>query len=328
MLFEQYGYDPKNAADKGNRASIKSGNSYPFNDIHKKEYYTKRDFEFIWWNSYRVMLPVRLENWYKKHEIPPLEIDMVLTNPRKPNNVLVGFISAVASMMSDGAYVFRAEGNGSLVNSLFDMIDERKILNGIAFAEKITPAILSLMETDEEMYIGFEETLLRTKQGEVKDERSYSVFLKKAMDAAHRLAETEEHPEYYLAAEEFMKKRLETIQKRVEELKPLWQEVRSNRAAQRRERRRVQCENCMIDGSRTTFPKGWQEAYIGLFTDEPAQSEKNGYITFKNGYQITWKYVEDNGRIKIRNQTTNKLYNRVDDMIDDLIAYCKRMFCD
>ena len=204
----------------------------------------------------------------------------------------------------------------------------RILLNGIALAERITPNFLSLLEYEENLYWGVEENRL-IERNDISNKDSYRDFLRKAIDVAQKKAETEDHPEYYLAAAKFIKERLDTVIKVTEDLRPLWEEVQSNRADRMKARRSVQCDNCKIDGEKTIFPKGWKDGFSSFFLSKPGESEEAGVIVFKNGLQIKWKYTEDNdGKIRVKNLQNETLYDRVDDMVNEMINYCKKVYCE
>ena len=304
----------------------REGSNYPFDDLHPKKWYTLSDFKELWetaqYRTYMASLPIKLENWYKKHEVPPLEISAVRVHRRG------GWASSLAMMMGGDAMPYYYHGTTPPVNvGYVSENDMRILLSGIALAEKITPNLFSILQTEENLYWGFEENdHIQRKQ--ISKEDSYREFMRKAIGIAQKKAETEDHPEYYLAAAKFIKERLDTIIKVTEDLKPLWRGVQSDRADRMRAERSVKCDNCKIDGDKTTFPKGWSEGFSSFFLSKPGESEEAGEIVFKNGLRLRWKYIEDDDKVRVKDLSNGTLYDRVDDMVIKMIEYCKKMYCD
>ncbi len=90
------------------------------------------------------------------------------------------------------------------------------------------------------------------------------------------------------------------------------------------------CENCKIDGSKTTFPSGYVDKWEFLFlTVKPAQSEKEGRIVLVNGETVSWKYIyHDNGRSKIEIRGAyDGEYDSVNEMMADIVEKCKMKYC-
>ena len=91
------------------------------------------------------------------------------------------------------------------------------------------------------------------------------------------------------------------------------------------------CENCQIIGEETTFPKGYVDRYSFLFIEYPAQSEKAGRIVMKNRDFIVWKYIFEEGDIKIEitdgEYCKGEQYESVEKMIDAILAACKDRWC-
>ena len=91
------------------------------------------------------------------------------------------------------------------------------------------------------------------------------------------------------------------------------------------------CENCKIDGEKTTFPKGFVEAYTGLFWRKvPAQSEESGRLVLKNGLSTKWKYIYENSKTYIEAEGGVILFERydnVDEMVKDIIDKCRSQYC-
>lgn len=304
----------------------RDGANYPYNDLHPKKWYTLSDFKELWetaqYKTYMASLPIKLENWYKKHEVPPLEIPAVRVHRQG------GWRSSLAMMLGGDAMPYYYSGTRPPVNvGIFWENDLRIVLSGIALAEGINPSLFQRLQTEEDLYWGFEEEDHLARKQISKDD-SYREFMKKAIAVAQKCAETAEHPEYYLAAAKFIKERLEKIIKVTADLRPLWKEVQHDRADRMRAKRIVLCDNCKIDGEKTTFPKGWTEGFSSFFLSRPGESEDAGVIVFKNGFEIKWKYIEDDGKIRYKNLENGKLYDRADDMVSDMIKYCKDMYCD
>jgi hypothetical protein len=95
------------------------------------------------------------------------------------------------------------------------------------------------------------------------------------------------------------------------------------------------CENCKIDGRRTTFPKGYVEGYTFLFISTPAESETNGILSLKNGEEVTWKYVYDDPMIiidymgkysgRIRGRSKKEVVAK---LVDEIITECNKRWGD
>lgn len=109
-----------------------------------------------------------------------------------------------------------------------------------------------------------------------------------------------------------------------------WAEKDKDRA-RRQAWRNEMCDNCKIDGNKTTFPKGYVEAYSGLFTSYPAQSEESGKIVLKNGNTTTWKYIYDNPvYIEAKGGVLpgySEKYNSVEELVETIIRICKQTYC-
>ena len=88
------------------------------------------------------------------------------------------------------------------------------------------------------------------------------------------------------------------------------------------------CEKCKIDGSKTTFPKGYVKGWEGIFFSSPGESEEDGVITLMNGEKIPWTFVYDeNTYIRTGGSTYSDTYDSVDEMIKAIEKKCKQLWC-
>jgi hypothetical protein len=95
-----------------------------------------------------------------------------------------------------------------------------------------------------------------------------------------------------------------------------------NTAAVKKYRRQM-CEACKVDGSRSSFPKGYVEAYRGIFFSTPAESETEGELYLKNGENCSWKYVfEPSGTIIVVRGRYPGTFSSVEEMVTDILKRC------
>ena len=95
-----------------------------------------------------------------------------------------------------------------------------------------------------------------------------------------------------------------------------------NTAAVKKHRRQM-CEACKVDGSRSTFPKGYVEAYRGIFFSSPAESETEGELSLKNGESCYWKYVfEPTGTIIVVRGRYPGTFSSVEEMVTTILQKC------
>lgn len=100
-------------------------------------------------------------------------------------------------------------------------------------------------------------------------------------------------------------------------------ERHSNAAIAREKYRQSMCENCLVDGSKSTFPKGYIEKYEGIFTSRPAQSETDGELVLKNGETCTWKFIYHDSGTEIEvGGTYPGTYESVEEMIETILNRC------
>lgn len=99
---------------------------------------------------------------------------------------------------------------------------------------------------------------------------------------------------------------------------------RHQSAAKRMEEyKRSMCEKCLVDGKKSTFPKGFIEAYEGIFFSRPAQSETDGELVLMNGEKCTWKYVYYGSKREIElSGRYNGTFDSEDEMINTILKEC------
>ena len=85
------------------------------------------------------------------------------------------------------------------------------------------------------------------------------------------------------------------------------------------------CEKCLIVGKESTFPKGYVEAYHGIFTSRPAQSDEDGVLVLQNGEQCKWKfyYYESGTIIDVSGDYSGKIKS-VGEMVEKILEDCNR----
>ena len=102
-----------------------------------------------------------------------------------------------------------------------------------------------------------------------------------------------------------------------------------------RDHRAEMCENCKIDGRRTTFPKGYVEGYSFLFLSTPGESETAGNLSLKNGEDVKWKYIYDDPMVEIEfmGSYSGHIQGRtkaevVAKLVDQIITECNKKWGD
>jgi hypothetical protein len=86
------------------------------------------------------------------------------------------------------------------------------------------------------------------------------------------------------------------------------------------------CDNCIIDGDKTTVPAGYEPEKGGLFFGHPAQSKESGSIHLHNGNVVYWKYVYEGKSRQI--EANARRYSSEKEMMDDIIKECKKKYCE
>lgn len=86
------------------------------------------------------------------------------------------------------------------------------------------------------------------------------------------------------------------------------------------------CDNCIIDGDKTTVPAGYEPEKGGLFFGHPAQSKESGRIHLHNGDVVYWKYVYEGKSRQI--EANGRRYSSEKEMMDDIIKECKKKYCE
>ena len=89
------------------------------------------------------------------------------------------------------------------------------------------------------------------------------------------------------------------------------------------------CENCKIDGDKTTIPSGYEGEEKGFFFGHPARSKEQGTIHLHNGELVGWRYIYKDGRTKLQVTTTlgGGTYNTEQEMMQAIIGACVDKYC-
>lgn len=139
---------------------------------------------------------------------------------------------------------------------------------------------------------------------------------------------------FYATATPVLQQRMQDLVKYVGNARKEYARYEANVQKQERsfeEYKTQMCNNCKIDGKKTTFPKGYSEAWSFLFLDYPAHSEEDGKIILVNGQTINWRYVYDDNYKEIEAEGDDLFYRKefssVDEMINTIIEECKNKYC-
>ena len=90
------------------------------------------------------------------------------------------------------------------------------------------------------------------------------------------------------------------------------------------------CENCKVDGSKTTFPEGYSEGFHGIFINTPNTSKKAGKIVLKNGKTTEWEYVYRNDGSLDYIAADGIVFGQFDsvaEMVEAILKRCKELYC-
>lgn len=95
------------------------------------------------------------------------------------------------------------------------------------------------------------------------------------------------------------------------------------------------CSKCLIDGEKSTFPKGYSPSYSFLFFTFPAESKEAGELHLKNGESCTWKFIYDEYEtcLELKGTYSDKFYGKtesecVEKMVDYILKECNRRWGD
>lgn len=193
------------------------------------------------------------------------------------------------------------------------------LIQGLALVSRISGIHLEVLSASEKEFMHF-------------DNNEISERINDAIAAAKEFAvKDSEIAPACIRAEKYLTERKNEIDKKCEIAAAKWGGVRKSRAEAYKKQRAIDCENCKINGSLTTLPKGWNEGYSSwFFGNKPAQSEKAGKIVLKNNSYVSWKYIEDDGEIIIKTggDFGQHKYKTFDEMIIDTIEKCKERYCN
>ena len=223
-------------------------------------------------------------------------------------------------------YVFWKDGNSGNDDKIFNWLEDqkpvqleeakryRKLMDCIAMAARVNSELIGRVKNIEEYFTGIDKSDFFKMM-----EDGYYI----AKDLAQKYPEMKPACE---AAAEFIAVRTDQIDDAYQSRLSHWQGVRSNRV---RAMRQEQCEKCKINGSQTTFPSGWEEEWSFLFFGEPAQSKEKGKIVLYNGISIDWRYIEKDGKIKVKTSGyDDNIYDSVNEMVNGVIERCKKQYCN
>ena len=90
------------------------------------------------------------------------------------------------------------------------------------------------------------------------------------------------------------------------------------------------CDRCKINGSKTTFPKGYVEGWSFLWMTWPGESAEDGEIVMVNGEKIKWRFIyeEHSTSVEAEGDFMYKTsFDTVDEMVNSIIEQCKRKYC-
>ena len=107
--------------------------------------------------------------------------------------------------------------------------------------------------------------------------------------------------------------------------------VYADREAAWQEHKREMCEKCLIDGEKSTFPKGYVPSYSFLFFTSPAESKEAGELRLKNGESCTWyfKYYDYETALELKGTYSQTFYGKtekecVEKMVEYIVKECNR----
>ena len=119
------------------------------------------------------------------------------------------------------------------------------------------------------------------------------------------------------------------FEKKISNQKREFRNELENRNRRHKDWKQEMCDNCKIDGSKTTFPSGYVEGYRGIIIHTPAESKESGRIVLKNGSWMEWKYIYDDYKTYIKTDGfLSKEFDSVAEMMDVFIKKCKERFCE
>lgn len=119
------------------------------------------------------------------------------------------------------------------------------------------------------------------------------------------------------------------FEKKISNQKREFRNELENRDRRHKDWKQEMCDNCKIDGSKTTFPSGYVEGYRGIIIHTPAESKESGRIVLKNGSWMEWKYIYDDYKTYIKTDGfLSKEFDSVTEMMDVFIEKCKERYCE
>ena len=141
-------------------------------------------------------------------------------------------------------------------------------------------------------------------------------------------AESKYFKKFYSQIENELNETKSEFEKKISKQKFAFRNELEDRERRHKQYMQNMCDNCKIDGSRTTFPEGYVEGYKGIIINTPNRSEKKGKIVLINGVSTSWEYIFENNRTYIKTDGfVTGDFDTIGEMMEALIKQCKDTYC-